>query len=407
MRKHFGPALIKQDAPGLEAFAFAGEAPRELGLFMEPITLRHIASPVVEKVLAVPHRATQISRDKIELIDGRFLDRYSAPVQGRDGNYYGRIWTFRDNTERHLAEITARQLAAIVASSDDAIIGKDLNGVITSWNSGAERIFGYTSDEMIGTSITRLIPPDRQEEELEIVSRIRRGERCDHFETIRLAEDRRRLDVSVTVSPIKDSTGQVVGASKVIRDVSERKRAEQELYHAKEAAEAANRAKSQFLANMSHEIRTPMNGVIGMTGLLLDGELTPQQREFAEIIRTSSETLLSLINDILDFSKIESGKLVFEFLDFDLVETVESTLDPLAETAHGKGIELACEIAPNVHAGLRGDSGRLRQILTNLVGNFTAKGEVVVRVSIASETLTHATVRFEVEDTGIGISPAA
>ena len=247
-------------------------------------------------------------------------------------------------------------------------------------------------------------------QELPLSRAVREGRVVANEEWVLVRADGSRVTLLMTAGPIRDRNGHVTGGIAAWRDISNRKRMLLDLQEAKEAAEAASRAKSEFLANMSHEIRTPMNAIIGMTELTLDTELDREQREYLEMVKSSADSLLRVINDILDFSKIEAGYLDFTEEEFNLRDLVEKTTGTLALRAHEKGLELACRISGSIPPFLVGDAGRLRQVLTNLVGNaikFTPSGEVVVTVDPDEEVPSpgECRVRFRVRDTGIGIAP--
>lgn len=305
---------------------------------------------------------------------------------------------------KEIEQVLARA-AAIVESSSDAIWSTDLQGTTITWNSGAERLFGYSAQEMVGHPIFPIVPADRNHEIVRYVERLRGGESLTNIETLRQAKSGELLEVSLSLAPIlKD--GRVIGISAIARDISGRKRAERAMKQAKEAAEAATKAKSEFLANMSHEIRTPLNGVIGMLELALHAELAPEQGELLQTAQDSANTLLVIINDILDFSKIEAGKMELDLLEFDLGEAVTEAVRALALRAQEKRLELQCHIAPDVPRSLLGDSARLKQVLLNLVGNaikFTERGAVTLRVEPERLNGEELELKFSIADTGIGI----
>jgi len=317
----------------------------------------------------------------------------------------------RDITERKRADEALRtreeDLRDIFEHLQDVFYRTDLQGRIQLISPSVQR-YGYQVDELLGTDVTRLYknPAERDR----YIAALTQDTYVRDFEITLQDAQGQPIPVSATARLLRDREGRPTGVEGMLRDITRRKRAEDELAAAKDLAEAADRAKSEFLATVSHEIRTPMNGIIGMTGLLLDTPLAPQQRDYAETIRSSGETLLGIINDILDFSKIEAGKLELDSVDFDLRQLVREVVDQFAEAAQRKHLELAVLIYHDVPTALRGDPGRLRQILTNLLANaikFTEKGEVVLRVKQSCETATTVTLRAEISDTGIGVSPEA
>ncbi|MCM0615321.1 response regulator [Paenarthrobacter sp. TYUT067] len=316
--------------------------------------------------------------------------------------------TLTRDLESKVAERTAELegLGAIVNSSGDAIIGETPDGVITSWNPGAERIFGYPASEAIGRKGDFFVPQELMENErLALESTAQSGE-VQNYESQRRRLDGEVIPVSVTLSPVRGESG-IRGVATISRDITERKAAEKELLTAREAALESSRLKSEFLATMSHEIRTPLNAVIGLTSLMMDTPLSEGQRQYAQGVKGAGEVLLTLINDILDFSKLEAGKVDLDINVFDPRALVEEVAGLVVEAAQGKNLELISYCHPDVPARLMGDAGRIRQILLNLSSNavkFTPTGEVEVQVSVLAQDANNASLRFEVRDTGIGIS---
>src|SRR5687768_7628181 len=305
------------------------------------------------------------------------------------------------------SESKNKLLATIVEQSSEAIWTKDLAGTVTSWNAGAAAMFGYSPAEAVGRALD--VAESMPQEDAARSQRLLAGEKFS-YDARATAKSGAVIDIQVSVAPLLDDANHCIGSIAVARDVTQHKRSEEALRLAREAAEAASLAKSSFLARMSHEIRTPMNGVLGMTELLLETGLSGTQRKYAETVQRSGQNLLGIINDLLDFSKIEAGKLELEKVDMDLRRTIEDVVDLLAERAHAKGLELACSLPANLSTLVKGDPLRLGQVLTNLVGNaikFTEQGSVVIRVETVRETVKDVTMRFEVSDTGAGISQEA
>ena len=354
--------------------------------------------------------------------DGRLLDisLTVSPIRDASGRLVGASKIARDITEQKRAAAAARHLYALVQSSDDAIVSKDLNGIVRSWNPAAERLFGFRADEMIGKSITMIVPHDRLAEEDYVLGRIRNGLSVEHFETIRQTKDGRFVEISLTVSPIRDHTGRIIGASKIARDIREHKRLLQERQTAAANAEAARREvfetqnrriqegarlKSEFVANMSHELRTPLNSIVGFAELMADarfGPLPPRYQEFARVMHSSAEHLLQLINDILDLAKVESGKIDFQPETVDVRQTIADATAIVSGLAAKSGIVLTTDVDPRLGA-VELDPVRLKQVLYNYLSNaikFTnAGGRVIIRARPEGD----AHFRIEVEDTGIGI----
>ncbi|MEM9007675.1 MAG: PAS domain S-box protein [Cyanobacteria bacterium P01_F01_bin.86] len=322
----------------------------------------------------------------------------------------------RDMRDIKRAEVDSRLLASVVESSEDAIITKNLDSIITSWNQAAVDLFGYTAAEAIGQPITLIFPEERLQEESTIIARIKNKQKIEHFETVRLHKDRTLIDISVTISPLLDSHGNVVGASKIVRDISDRKAYEQYLEQTNADLIRATRMKDAFLATMSHELRTPLNAILGMSESLQEevfGSIDAKQRSAVSAIESSGQHLLALINDILDLSKMEAEKIDLSLAPTDVAQLCYSSLALIQPQAQKKKIQIETSFPSGLPA-LQLDEQRIRQALINLLSNAVKFTPVSGRVSLgvnvppSSAIAGDGTINYMqicVTDTGIGIAP--
>jgi PAS domain S-box-containing protein len=386
------------------------------------ILTRRILSPI----RSLSEMAAQVAK-------GDFDHRIEAGSSTRD-EVGDLVVSFNEMAEGLIrTTVSKRYVDNVISSMNDSLIIVAEDGSIGKVNEATLRLLGYEADELIGRPFGLILKGDGADDygaddliEAKLVSDV---------EKTYVAKGGTKIPMLFSSSVMTDDEGVLEGLVCVAQDITQRKRAEEELQRAKETAEkanarlretnrnleeatiyakemasqaeSANAAKSEFLAMMSHEIRTPLNGILGFSQLLLDDKsLTTDQRDFVSTIYDSGIALLGVINDILDFSKIEAGKMELESIDFDLMAVVEGIGDVLGQRATEKGLELTCYVDPNVPTRLRGDPGRVRQMLLNLAGNavkFTNRGEVVIEASLVKEMADRATIRFEVRDTGIGV----
>ncbi|HEX2835599.1 MAG TPA: response regulator [Thermoanaerobaculia bacterium] len=305
---------------------------------------------------------------------------------------------------------TLERYRHIIENADEIIFRTDVSGTFTYVNPAAERLTGYGREELLGRSFLTLIDPDYQSAAQHFYQhQFDTRARSTYFEFPMVAKTGARIWLGQSVLTVFAGDGRIEGYEAIARDITYRRGIEEELARTRDAALQSARAKSEFLANVSHEVRTPLNGVLGMTDFLLGTELTPEQREYAELIRSSAENLLAIVNDVLDLSRVEAGKLTIEPIDFDLDELIDSVCEQFAARASEKRLKLRFHVDLNVVRALRGDSQRIRQVLLNLVGNavkFTDRGEITVSVLQSEHGEESVQLRFVVTDTGIGIPEA-
>ena len=351
------------------------------------------------------------SRDEVRLKGGKVLDRYSSPLTDSQGSYRGRIWSFRDITQRKRAEEELRANEELLrnafehAANGMALTGTD--GVFKRVNHAFCAMLGYSEAELLSLTFTDVTMKEDQQASLEARRRLLAGEADTlQFEKRYRHRSGRVVHSDISISAVRDADRRPLYVVLHATDIGQRKETELNLRRAKEAAETASRMKSEFLANMSHEIRTPMNGIIGMTDLVLDTQLTSEQAEYLHMVKGSADALLTVLNDILDFSKMEAGKLELDSVSFDLRKGLREMAKMLAITAEQKGLEFIFDVSPETPTDVLGDPARLRQVLVNLIGNaikFTDRGEIEVRVQKKAQDDGGIILLCSVRDTGIGI----
>jgi PAS domain S-box-containing protein len=343
--------------------------------------------------------------------DGSTFPVESSGIGANIGGEHLIFCIIRDITERKRAEQSLASMAAIIESTDDAVVSTTLDGIITTWNPAAERTYGYTVSEALGSPVSIVTPAGLTGELQEILDSLRSGHQVEHLETVRIRKDGTLLDVSVTISPIRDEAGEIVGASTVARDITERKRAERERelllmreQSARHQAEEANRLKDEFLATLSHELRTPLTAIIGWAHMLTTSQMDDSStRHGIRIIERNAHAQKQLIEDVLDVSRIITGKLTVETERVDLLAVVYAAMDSVRPAADAKMIALSCTFDP-LSVDVYGDAARLQQVVWNLLSNavkFTPEGGTVKVEIDRVDTRTRIIVR----DSGKGIAP--